>query len=195
MGVATPLRTKRDLQGQLTEWQQHTRIVSCLTWQRSARYIWHGSTPRCREGCTCSRCVPQDKRRAILVPSRNCIRLIHPQWIPRSSDMPDFSEFSQHPAALPVTIIGLVGGPGSGKGTQCERLTKALPTIEHLSIGETLRQEMQSGSPYAQIIKQNMSAGMVGPPALTVGLLRRRMETSILERGISTFILDGKWRV
>lgn len=100
-----------------------------------------------------------------------------------------FKEF-EHDGVLPVAIVGIVGGPGAGKGTQCERLTQRLP-IEHLSIGDTLRAEMETeGSRYAEIISENMAAGRIGPPELTVGLLRRRMEAAV-RNGTRTFILDG----
>ncbi|KAI5359233.1 Putative adenylate kinase/UMP-CMP kinase, P-loop containing nucleoside triphosphate hydrolase [Septoria linicola] len=90
-----------------------------------------------------------------------------------------------------VTLIGLVGGPGFGKSTQCALLAKGLPII-HLSVGDTLRAEMNKpGSLYAEIIRANMSAGRVGPPELTTRLLRQRMEIAIRTQGIRTFILDG----
>jgi UMP-CMP kinase len=64
-----------------------------------------------------------------------------------------------------------------------------LPLL-HLSIGDVLREEMAiDGSPYADVIRENMAAGRVGPPELTVGLLRRRMEVAITI-GICTFVLD-----
>ncbi len=34
------------------------------------------------------------------------------------------------------------GGPGSGKATQCERLTERYPGWVHLSMGELLRKEV-----------------------------------------------------
>jgi UMP-CMP kinase len=66
-----------------------------------------------------------------------------------------------------------------------------LPLL-HLSIGDVLREEMAiDGSPYADIIRENMAAGRVGPPELTVGLFRRRMEVAIT-KGIYAFVLDGR---
>ncbi|KAK4621954.1 Uridylate kinase [Fulvia fulva] len=91
---------------------------------------------------------------------------------------------------LDVTLVGIVGGPGSGKGTQCSRLAKSL-NLEHLSIGDVLRAEMaDKNNPHAQTIKDNMTAGRVGPPHLTVGLLKKRI-LAAMERGIQTFVLDG----
>lgn len=102
-----------------------------------------------------------------------------------------FDEF-QHQGKLDVAIFGLVGGPGSGKGTQCSLLTQSFSELAHLSIGDTMRGEMNTpGSPYAEIIKENMSTGRVGPPELTVGVLRRRMESIMGDGSVRAFILDG----
>ena len=89
-----------------------------------------------------------------------------------------------------ITIIGLVGPPGSGKGTQCKRLACQFP-IEHLSVGDVLRAEMErEGSPHASIIKENMVLGRVGPPEITVEALKTRIDEAV-SSGIRTFILDG----
>lgn len=43
-------------------------------------------------------------------------------------------------------MIFVLGGPGSGKGTQCMVLVKKYGFI-HLSTGDLLRDEVKSGSP------------------------------------------------
>ncbi|KAK6058526.1 hypothetical protein COOONC_03904 [Cooperia oncophora] len=45
-----------------------------------------------------------------------------------------------------VPIFFIVGGPGSGKGTQCEKIV-AKYGLSHLSSGDLLRDEVKSGSP------------------------------------------------
>ena len=42
-------------------------------------------------------------------------------------------------------IVFIVGGPGSGKGTQCERIVAKYGYC-HLSSGDLLREEVASGS-------------------------------------------------
>jgi UMP-CMP kinase len=43
-------------------------------------------------------------------------------------------------------VVFVLGAPGSGKGTQCERLKKKLG-CPFFSAGDLLRQERDSGSP------------------------------------------------
>ncbi|KAI5924425.1 adenylate kinase-domain-containing protein [Camillea tinctor] len=88
-------------------------------------------------------------------------------------------------------MIGLLGGPGSGKGTQCALLSKEFH-LSHISVGDVLRKEMQrEGSEFSEIIKQNMEAGTVGPKEITVGILRSHILEEAKTRGIKLFLLDG----
>ena len=44
-----------------------------------------------------------------------------------------------------VTVVFVLGGPGSGKGTQCANIVEHFGFI-HLSAGDLLRAEIKSGS-------------------------------------------------
>ena len=89
-----------------------------------------------------------------------------------------------------ITVVSLLGGPGAGKGTQCERQCHIFD-IEHISIGNLLRDEMnREDSQYGAIIKRNMLAGTVGPKEITIGLLQSHM-TTLSGQGKRVFILDG----
>ena len=57
----------------------------------------------------------------------------------------------------------LTGGPGSGKGTQCERLVAEFG-LTHLSSGDLLREEVARGSLQGQSIQQLMREGNLVPP-------------------------------
>lgn len=59
-------------------------------------------------------------------------------------------------AVLNPEIIFILGGPGSGKGTQCERIVEEY-NYTHLSTGDILRAERDSGSSYAQLINSYMA--------------------------------------
>lgn len=46
---------------------------------------------------------------------------------------------------IPLVILQYVGGPGSGKGTQCANIVEHFG-YTHLSAGDLLRAEIKSGS-------------------------------------------------
>ena len=90
-----------------------------------------------------------------------------------------------------ATIIFVLGGPGSGKGTQCAKLVQTLP-CRHLSVGGLLRAEKDKvDSHYGGIIARNMAEGRIGPPEITVELLRKAVEIDRAENDINLFLIDG----
>lgn len=54
------------------------------------------------------------------------------------------------------------GGPGSGKGTQCEKLAEKYG-FTHLSTGELLRRELTSESERSKLIRDVMERGDLVP--------------------------------
>jgi len=62
----------------------------------------------------------------------------------------------------------VVGGPGSGKGTQCDKIVEKYG-FTHLSTGDLLRDEVASGSERGKQLTQIMEKGELVP---LVGLLR-----------------------
>lgn len=105
------------------------------------------------------------------------------------ADMPD--DFPRcHPALKEAIFIGMLGGPGSGKGTLCQMISQRFD-LAHISIGDVLRQEInRPGSQHADVIRENMIAGRVGPKELTIAILREHILRSVA-RGTRAFILDG----
>ncbi|KAI0905764.1 adenylate kinase-domain-containing protein [Ustulina deusta] len=99
-------------------------------------------------------------------------------------------EMQTHSEPKTFAVIGILGGPGSGKGTQCRLLSETFK-LDHISIGDVLRAELErEGSENAAIIEQNMRAGTVGPKEVTIGILKSHMlEAS--QRGTDLFVLDG----
>jgi UMP-CMP kinase len=83
-------------------------------------------------------------------------------------------------------VIFVLGGPGAGKGTQCEKLAKDFG-MSHLSAGELLRQERLSGSADGELIESYITAGKIVPVKITLALLRKALETSSCSR----FLVDG----
>lgn len=81
----------------------------------------------------------------------------------------------------------LIGAPGSGKGTQAERLTVALG-IPHISTGNLLRAAVAAGTKLGREAKAVMEAGKLVSDEIVLGMLEQRLAEPDAEAG---FILDG----
>ncbi|PNJ71917.1 AK5 isoform 3 [Pongo abelii] len=80
------------------------------------------------------------------------------------------------------------GGPGSGKGTQCEKLVEKYG-FTHLSTGELLREELASESERSKLIRDIMERGDLVPSGIVLELLKEAMMASLGDtRG---FLIDG----
>jgi adenylate kinase len=83
--------------------------------------------------------------------------------------------------------IILIGPPGAGKGTQCQRLVELLK-VPHLSTGEMLRAAVRAGTPEGLQAARAMEQGQLVPDPLIVGMVTRRLEASDCRNGC---LLDG----
>ncbi|KAJ0502580.1 putative phosphotransferase with a phosphate group as acceptor [Helianthus annuus] len=83
-------------------------------------------------------------------------------------------------------IVFVLGGPGSGKGTQCANIVEHFG-YTHLSAGDLLRAEAQSGSKNGTMIENMMSEGVIVPSEITIKLLEKAM----LENENDKFLIDG----
>lgn len=84
--------------------------------------------------------------------------------------------------------IFVLGGPGAGKTTLCERLQKEFHYF-HLSVGNLLRQELERGdSPEAATIKHHLSKGTLVPSWIACKLLKRDIDEA---HHVKLFCLDG----
>ena len=81
----------------------------------------------------------------------------------------------------------LLGPPGSGKGTQAQRLVQRHGIIQ-LSTGELLRAAVAAGTPVGQKVKDNMASGGLVPDDIVIGIISDRIDQPDAKRG---FILDG----
>lgn len=74
-------------------------------------------------------------------------------------------------------IFFVLGGPGSGKGTQCAELVKRFG-FDHFSAGDLLRKEVGSGSEHGNMIGDMIKEGKIVPGHITIGLLKAAIEGS-----------------
>ena len=84
------------------------------------------------------------------------------------------------------TVVFVLGGPGSGKGTQCKRLTEHFGFV-HFSAGDLLRAFVKSGTEEGNQVAAMMQEGKIVPSEVTVNLLKKAME----ESGKNKFLIDG----
>ncbi|KAH9307245.1 hypothetical protein KI387_035156 [Taxus chinensis] len=85
-----------------------------------------------------------------------------------------------------VLIIFVLGGPGSGKGTQCEKIVKEYRFV-HLSLGDLLRNEVSSESDIGKQVKTCMAEGKLVQVEIALELLKNAMDKSKNKR----FLIDG----
>jgi adenylate kinase len=81
----------------------------------------------------------------------------------------------------------LVGPPGSGKGTQGERLAKRLG-IEHIAAGDLLRDEVRADTPLGAKVRSYLERGELVPDELVIDLLMPRVNDAARDGG---YLLDG----
>ncbi|KAJ0416644.1 adenylate kinase-domain-containing protein [Aspergillus carlsbadensis] len=101
-----------------------------------------------------------------------------------------------------TTVVFLLGGPGSGKGTQSTNLVRDYD-FTHLSAGDLLRAEqVRPESQYGELIKSYIREGQIVPMEITVALLSNAMAEKLAENeknnssaagtgGKARFLIDG----
>ncbi|CAE8688410.1 unnamed protein product [Polarella glacialis] len=91
-------------------------------------------------------------------------------------------------------VLFVIGGPGSGKGTQCEYVAKELGFV-HLSAGELLREERRrEGSPLRELIEEVIRTGKTVPSEVIAELLEQAMRAAGGWRAgalAARFVVDG----
>jgi adenylate kinase len=83
--------------------------------------------------------------------------------------------------------IILLGPPGSGKGTQAQRLVQRYGIVQ-LSTGEMLRAAVAAGTPVGLRAKDIMASGALVPDDVVIGIISDRIDQPDAKNG---FILDG----
>jgi adenylate kinase len=83
--------------------------------------------------------------------------------------------------------IIFLGPPGSGKGTQAERLTSRL-AVSHLSTGEMLRSAVERRTPEGLQAAEYMNRGDLVPDEIILAMVGRRLAEADCAKGC---LLDG----
>jgi adenylate kinase len=86
-----------------------------------------------------------------------------------------------------IMRIVLLGAPGSGKGTQSQRLVQRFG-IPQVSTGDLLRSAVARGTPLGIAAKDAMRAGKLVDDSIVLGMIRERLAQPDTAGG---FILDG----
>jgi hypothetical protein len=77
-------------------------------------------------------------------------------------------------------VLFVLGGPGAGKGTQCAKLVDCFGFV-HLSAGDLLREERDSGSKDGEMIENYIRNGQIVP-------------VEVREEGLESFLfISGGW--
>jgi adenylate kinase len=84
-------------------------------------------------------------------------------------------------------IVVLFGPPGSGKGTQAQRVAGRLG-VPHVATGDILRAEVARGSALGREAQPIMASGQLIPDSLVVRIIQARLAEPDATRGA---LLDG----
>lgn len=83
--------------------------------------------------------------------------------------------------------IILFGPPGSGKGTQSQKLMQQYE-LKHVSTGDLLRSEIASKTPLGTEAKSFMDNGILVPDEVVIGMISSALEANPAAKG---FLFDG----
>lgn len=86
----------------------------------------------------------------------------------------------------PLYLV-LLGPPGTGKGTQAERVARQLGVL-HIATGDLFREAVRQGTELGRRAKTYMDKGDLVPDELTISMLLERIDQPDAEQGV---LFDG----
>ncbi|KAL3335100.1 hypothetical protein AABB24_031350 [Solanum stoloniferum] len=105
----------------------------------------------------------------------------------QSPDCPSFLVVGSAKKQEPLRVM-ISGAPASGKGTQCELITKKYDLV-HIAAGDLLRAEIAAGTENGRRAKEYMDKGQLVPNEIVVTIVKERlMRPDSQEKG---WLLDG----
>jgi len=81
----------------------------------------------------------------------------------------------------------IFGAPGSGKGTQSEKIIEAFG-LHHISTGELLREQIAAGTELGKLADSYISKGRLIPDKLMIDILEKELDNPKASEGV---IFDG----
>lgn len=88
--------------------------------------------------------------------------------------------------------IVIFGAPGSGKGTQSERIVKKFG-INHISTGDVLRAEIKKGTELGKTAKGYIDQGQLLPDELIIDILASTLDSFKESKG-GNGIDENEWK-
>ncbi|KAJ4830320.1 bifunctional uridylate/adenylate kinase [Turnera subulata] len=85
-----------------------------------------------------------------------------------------------------ATVVFVLGGPASGKGTQCPKIVENFG-FTYISAGDLLKAEVKSGCEVGIVIQNFIKEGKIVPSEVTLRLIEKAMQQSENKK----FIIDG----
>ncbi|XP_054166434.1 adenylate kinase isoenzyme 1-like [Oppia nitens] len=85
-------------------------------------------------------------------------------------------------------VIFVIGGPGSGKGTQCDKIVKKYG-FTHLSTGDLIRAEIKSGSDLGKQVNEIVKTGQLVANDIVLSLLKTAINKESAKS--NGFLIDG----
>ena len=84
-------------------------------------------------------------------------------------------------------VIFIVGPPGVGKNTQCDKLVEKYKFI-HFGAGDLLRAEAKKETEEGKLVNSLISDGKIVPVKITCGLIKKAMDENGKDK---IFLIDG----
>ena len=91
----------------------------------------------------------------------------------------------------PIYHIHL-GGPGSGRSTQCQLLS-IYSGLCHVSSGETLKREIMSGTSHGKTLYDYIVIGECVPNATMAGVIKEEMLSKVSGKGYSVEVMNSSF--
>lgn len=86
-------------------------------------------------------------------------------------------------AERPLRVVVVAGPPAAGKGTICDGVKKRYGLV-HISSGQILRDQVQSGTALGRCVKPFVDSGQLAPSELVIEIVKERLRhPDVIDRG------------